>query len=314
MPQILNPSPQTCGAKSEDLAILARGVSRRFGQVKAVADASLTLPRGACSILIGTNGAGKTTLFRLLQGMQTRDGGDLAVLGLDPTTDGGRLRANIGYVPEDGVLGQSWMTVERLISHHRAYYPAWDHDYAEHLSRRLSIKRDRRLSQLSKGQARRIQLVLAMAHRPALLLLDEPTDGLDPIVRSDVLSLLAEHLADTGCSTLISTHIVHEFQGIADRLAVIKRGTVCVDIERDALLANLRSYRGVVPTDWVLPPRLAPHSLRVEVFGRERRWILNGNPKQTREVLTDSGVTLSEVMPLTLEEAALVLLRSEPST
>ncbi len=116
------------------------------------------------------------------------------------------------------------MTCRGLLKHVAAYYPTWDHPYADRLSLAFGLRLDRNVATLSKGESRRLQLVLALAHRPPVLLLDEPTDGLDPVVRSRTLSLLAEHLADTPTTILISTHHIHELESLADHVGVCGTG------------------------------------------------------------------------------------------
>ncbi|WP_122467951.1 ABC transporter ATP-binding protein [Brevundimonas lutea] len=294
------------------LAVAATGVVRRFGRASALRDLTLSLPSGSCCVLVGANGAGKSTFLRVLQGIQSRDAGDLRVLGLDPAIDGARIRANTGYVREDTNLGHRWTTVGRLVDHHRAYYRAWDEAYAALIVRRLNIDLKRRVGQLSKGQARRVQLLLALAHRPALLLLDEPTDGLDPVIRDDALALLAEHLADTGCATLISTHLVHEIKGLADRVALINAGRVSTEQSLDDLQASLRECRGRPPSeDWSPPADLQSQILSVDRLGLERRWILRDDAGRGVERLRQCGVSVTDVRTLSLEQTVLVLLRAE---
>ena len=262
--------------------------------------------------MVGANGSGKSTFIRILQGIQSRDAGELKVLGLDPAIDGARIRANTGYVREDTDLGHRWMTVGRLIDHHRTYYRAWDEPYAALIAARLNIDPKRRVGQLSKGQARRVQLLLALAHRPALLLLDEPTDGLDPVIRDDALALLAEHLADTGCATLISTHLVHEIKGLADRVALIGAGRVSTAQSLDDLQASLRECRGRPPSeDWSTPADLQSQILSVDRLGLERRWILRDEAGRGVERLKQCGVSVTDVRTLSLEQTVLVLLRAE---
>ncbi|HSM06269.1 MAG TPA: ABC transporter ATP-binding protein, partial [Longimicrobiales bacterium] len=177
--------------------IVTRGLVKRFGPVAALDGLDLQVPEGAVYVLVGPNGAGKSTLIRTLLGFVRRDAGTLDVGGVDPREAGGAVRANVGYVPEGHDLGYAWMRVGRLLEQHRVYYPGWDADYAGHLLDAYEVDPGRRCGALSKGQRRRVQLLLALAHRPALLLMDEPTDGLDHVIRDTTLALLSEHLADT---------------------------------------------------------------------------------------------------------------------
>jgi ABC-2 type transport system ATP-binding protein len=148
------------------------------------------------------------------------------------------------------------MTCGRLLQHVAAYYPSWDHAYADHLTRALDLRLQRKVGGLSKGEARRLQLVLALAHRPALLLLDEPTDGLDPLVRKRVLAMLAEHLSDTPTTVMISTHHVYEMETLADHVGVLRDGRLVAQLGRDDLKRTVRRYRIEVPEGWEAPSGL----------------------------------------------------------
>jgi ABC-2 type transport system ATP-binding protein len=137
-----------------------------------------------------------------------------------------KARAQVGYVSERPDHGYRWMTCRGLLKHVAAYHPTWDHPYADRLSLAFGLRLDRKVATLSKGESRRLQLVLALAHRPPVLLLHEPTDGLDPVVRSRTLFLL--HLADTSTTILISTHQIHELESLADHVGVLRDGRLVV--------------------------------------------------------------------------------------
>src|SRR5689334_1654463 len=130
------------------------------------------------------------------------------------------------------------MTCGRLLEHVAAFYPSWDSAYAEHLVKALDIRLDRRTGSLSKGQARRVQLVMAMAHRPPLLLLDEPTEGLDPVARRQLLTLVSEHLSDSPTTMIIATHHVHEVENLADHVGALNAGNLVAQMSRDELDAK----------------------------------------------------------------------------
>ena len=221
-------------------AVTTHALVKHYGKETALAGIDLEIPEGAVYVLIGPNGAGKTTTLRVLMNLERADGGAAQVFGLDTLQRGPEVRAQIGYVPERHDSGYRWLSCERLMAHVAAYYPAWDAAYAGDLTRALDIKPQRKVGTLSKGEARRLQLVLALAHRPPLLLLDEPTDGLDPIVRKRVLTLLAEHLADAPTTVMISTHHVYELESLADHVGVIQRGKLVAQMSRDELKGTAR--------------------------------------------------------------------------
>ena len=223
-------------------AVTTRGLAKRFGSVRALDGLDLQVPEGAVYVLVGPNGAGKSTLIRTLMGLVQYQAGTVNVLGRDPAGRGAEVRAGIGYVPEDYRVGYAWMTVGRLLEHHAVYHPSWDAEYARQLRARYEIDPGRKCHTLSKGQSRRVQLVLALAHRPPLLLLDEPTDGLDHVVRDETLSILSEHLADSPTTVVISTHRVYEVEPLVDHVGVLAEGRLLGQLPRDELHGGLLRY------------------------------------------------------------------------
>jgi len=173
------------------------------------------------------------------------------------------------------------------------------------------VRLERRIGTLSKGETRRVQFVLALAHRPALLLLDEPTDGLDPIARNRALTQLAEHLADTPTTVLISTHHIHEVESLADHVGMLSAGRLVAQMSRDELRRTVLRYRVEVPEGWQAPADLRIASTRRSRGGREMQWTLAGEERDVTARLTASGATVRDVTPLALEEAALAFLGEE---
>ena len=290
-------------------AIQTQGVTKRFGRETALTGVDLQVPEGAVYVLAGANGAGKSTLLRALLNLAPPDAGDVEVLGMRPWKQGPLVRASAGYVPETSEAGYRWMTVGRLLQHQAVYYPHWDHQYAERLARLLEIRPERRIGHLSKGQARRVQLLAALAHRPRLLLLDEPTDGLDPVARDEVLGVLSEHLADTGGTIVISTHLVTEVDRIADHLGVLRDGAMVAQASRERMHEMLRAYRAEGPEGWVGPVDIPGAVLRRSGSGRDMRWTVWGEEKAVVDRITSSGGTVRDVAPLRLDEAVVALLR-----
>ena len=271
------------------LAVATDGVVKRYGRAAALDGVDLRVPEGAVYVLVGPNGAGKSTLVRLLLHLVRADAGRLRVLGLDVRRDGAAARAQIGYVPEGHDLGHPWLRVGRLLRHHAAYRPTWDHAYAERLAAALDVRPDRRCGALSKGESRRVQLLLALAHRPPLLLLDEPGDGLDHLGRDRALTLLTEHLADAPTTVLLSTHRAHEFERLVDHVGVL-RGGFCV------------------PDGWRPPPELAGAALRRSALGRQIDWTVWGDERRVVDGLAGAGAVVREVAPLSLDDAAVAVL------
>lgn len=299
----------TTEPRESTLAFEATSVTRRFGEVAALTDVNLRVPDGAFLLLVGANGAGKTTLLSLFLDFIHPTTGSLRVFGIDPTRDGGRVRAAIGYVPEAGTWPWPEQTIQQFLAYQSVYRSTWDAKYAAHLTRILDLRLDRSIGAASKGEFRRAQLVAALAHQPPALLLDEPTDGLDPLVRARFKEVLAAHLSDHPCTVITSSHLVHEAELFADRLAIMHGGRVTDSVSQDEIRRDIRRIRFRPPTpEWEPPVLPRTRRLRHESRGGEEQWTVWGPYDQVVETLRDAGAAISDVGVLTLEEAAVALL------
>jgi len=292
----------------DEWAIRTSGLRKSFGKTVALRGVDLTVPEGAAYVLVGPNGAGKTTALNILLDLVRADDGKAEALGLDARRDGPALRAQVGYVPEAQKWECGWMKVTDLMAYHGHYFPHWDADYASRLVKRLDVPLDRRYGKLSKGQARRVQIVLALVHRPPLLVLDEPTDGLDPLARETTLSVLAEHMAQYPTTLLISTHLVHETERLADHMGVLRAGELRTQVPVDELQKMLRRYHAQVPDGWSGTAALDGSVVRRSRDGREILWTVWGEEGTVRAQLTEAGAVVEDVRALSLEEAAISLL------
>lgn len=290
------------------LALSTHALVKRYGRTTALAGIDLTVPEGSVYVLVGPNGAGKTTTLAILLDIVVADSGTASVMGLDTRTQGARVRAQIGYVPERGDHVYGWMQVGALMKYHAAYYPSWNDDYAAELVQLFELRPEKKLKTLSKGQQRRVQLLLALAHCPPLLVLDEPTDGLDPVMRAETMSALASHMARFPTTMFISTHQVHEVERFADHLAVMRNGRLELQVSRETLRRNLLEYTMAVPDGWTTPDALHDAVVRRNGAGREIAYAIWGEESDIAGRLTAAGALVRDAAPLTLEEAALALL------
>jgi ABC-2 type transport system ATP-binding protein len=223
-----------------DFVITVSELTRRFGATTALASVSLSLARGAVYGLVGANGAGKTTLIKHILGLLRAEGGSVRVFGLDPVADPDGVLSRIGYLSEENDL-PGWMRVDELIRYTRAFYPTWDDAYAEELRRTFALDAAAKIKNLSRGQRARLGLLTALAYRPELLVLDEPSSGLDPIVRRDILGAVIRTIADEGRTVLFSSHLLHEVEEVADHVTMIHQGRIVVS----APLAEIRESHRV---------------------------------------------------------------------
>ena len=301
-------APARSAVPDGPFAVVTKAVVKRFGSQTVLGGVDLQVPTGAVYVLVGANGAGKSTLLRVLMNLVAPDAGKIRMLGLDPRHSGPQLRAQVGYVPEGSDCGYGWMRVGRLLQHHARLYPNWDEDYVGRLARVFDVQRGRRLRDLSKGEARRVHIVLALAHRPRLLLLDEPTDGLDPVVTAEVLSMLSEYIADTGCTIVMSTHRAHDVDRLTDHVGVLRGGELLAQFSREQMHRLLRVYRADVPSDWTGAPGLNGAVLRRSGLGRRIDWTVWGQQHDVTAHLYRAGAVVREVSPLTLDDAVMTLL------
>ncbi len=217
-----------------DNVIAIRNVTRAFGNKRALDNVSLIVPRGIVYGLVGANGAGKTTLIRHVLGLLKAQSGSVRVFGLDPVKEPVTVLSRVGYLSEEGDL-PGWMRVDELMRYMRAFYPTWDEAYAQDLRCQFDLDPAAKVKTLSKGQKARAGLLVALAYRPELLLLDEPSSGLDPIVRRDILGAIVRTIAEEGRTVLFSSHLLDEVERISDRVAMLKAGRILFTGDMDEI-------------------------------------------------------------------------------
>jgi ABC-2 type transport system ATP-binding protein len=298
--------PRTIDA--ERFAISATALTKRFGDRCAVDAIDLGVPEGGCYLLCGPNGSGKTTTFNMVLGLLRPDSGTVFVAGAQAGPDG-TARARLGHVPEAHLPGYPELRVRDLIEIHSRYRATWDAQYAASLAKTLEVRLEAKAGKLSKGECRRVQLLLALAHRPEVLLLDEPTDGLDRIGRDVFQHLLITHLASTPTTVLVASHVAYELEGLATEVGALRDGRLIAQVTRADLQAKLRAYEFTAPPDWTSPRDLLAG--RRESSGMGRRWTIWGAQDTVVSALTASGAVVRDIASLNLDDATLALLTWE---
>lgn len=222
-------SPATTAGATDALALDIRGLTRHQGTF-TLGPLDLTVPTGSVVGLVGPNGAGKTTAIKALLGVVPFDSGSIRVLGSAP----GQAMDRIGVTLDTPTLAPDWTPLQaaRCISR---FHARWDEKTFTHLLTRFEVPERTHAKDLSRGQGLKLSLALALAHDPELLVLDEPTSGIDPVARLDILDVLRDFMVDPGHSILFSTHITSDLERIADRLHVIARGRTVFDGSLDEL-------------------------------------------------------------------------------
>jgi ABC-2 type transport system ATP-binding protein len=206
-------------------ALETAGLSKRYGRTWALQDCTLTVPAGRVAALVGPNGAGKTTLLHLAAGLLEPTTGSVQVFGSSPTQQPAETLPRLGFVAQDHPLYKGF-SVEDLLTLGRKLNPRWDDVLARARMHKLNIPPDRRAGKLSGGQQAQVALVLALAKRPELLLLDEPLASLDPLARREFLRTLMDAVAESGLTVLLSSHIIGDLERVCDHLIILSASHV----------------------------------------------------------------------------------------
>jgi len=213
------------------------GLSRQFGNNLALDNVSFQADEGRIYGLVGANGAGKTTLIKHLLGLFRVKSGSVRIFGLDPVRHPVDVLKRIGYLSEDRELPE-WMTIDELMRYTQAYHPTWDNAYARQLLATFQLDSRAIIKNLSKGMKAQAALVAAVAHRPDLLILDEPSSGLDVMVREDILEAIVRTITDDGRTVVFSSHLLEEVERMSDHVTMIQQGRITLAGNLDQIQDN----------------------------------------------------------------------------
>jgi len=249
-------------------------LGRRFRTKLALDDVSITVPRGCVFGLVGENGAGKTTLIKHMLGLLRAEQGNVRVFGVDPVANPPAVLSRIGYLSETRDL-PGWMRVEELLHYTQAFYPNWDEGYAEQLRRQFALPPEARIKTLSRGELAKVALLIALAYRPELLVLDEPSSGLDPVVRRDILEAIVRTVADEGRTVFFSSHLLDEIERISDRVAMMVNGRLVLEGPLDQIKESHHQLTLRFENVQTRPPTLAG-ALSITGAGHEWSVVCNG--------------------------------------
>ena len=281
-----------------DLAVELSGVSKKY-RYFTLEDIHLKLPRGQIMGLIGANGAGKSTTIRVLMGLVHQDSGEVRVLGHSMPAEQVAAKWDIGFASEDMRLYDS-MTLDWHMSCIRSIYPNWDRAYAQILLKRFGLRAEQKMKGLSHGQRVKAALLLVLARKPQLLVLDEPTTGLDPVARHEILRELTGVMAEEGRSILFSSHNTQDVEQISDQITFIDRGRIIDSMDKETYLDRWRRLRLEVPLGIELPP--LPGIVGVQRQGRLAVATSNAFVPGLAHAYEHTGVRVQSIESMTLEE------------
>jgi ABC-2 type transport system ATP-binding protein len=285
-------------------AIEIRGLEKQFSRFN-LGPLDLTVPQGAVYGLIGPNGAGKTTTLDLILGLGCEDAGSIKVLGLDHRRDEVAMKQQVGYASPE-VLFHAWGKVHKLIRFVRGFYPSWDDAYCQELLAALHVGMDERIVALSFGSRVKLGLILALAWHPKVLILDEPTAGLDAVSKQQIFSELLQAVQDEERTVLISSHSLTDLERFADHVGMIKQGKLLLEgptsdvVERFQLVDFITDdERDFAPTAGIF----------VRKHERNRWQALVDTRQNSLEAIGAKGARQISTSPVTLEEVVVALSR-----
>jgi ABC-2 type transport system ATP-binding protein len=255
--------------------IVLNSVVKRFGRREVLRDVSLEVMPGQTFAFLGRNGAGKTSTIRMLLGLLAPDDGLVRVLGLNPAKREIEVRRRVGYLAEDQTMF-GWMTVEELIRFVGPFYPTWDNALAGRYARQFDLPLRTKVKRLSKGENVRLGLLLALAHRPEPVILDDPALGLDPIMRKEFNRDLITHLQGEGRTVFYSSHLLHEVEPVADTVAILDRGVIVKQAATERLRDEVK--RVILPASTFHQHRSSFSLLAVEHRGEETSAVVDNAP------------------------------------
>lgn len=278
------------------VVLQARGLRRSFGKVAAVDGVDLEVREGEIYGFLGINGAGKTTTIRMLMGIIAAEAGTIALHGEIERRTTVQQKRRIGYVSQEQTF-YAWMNATQLGRFVGAFYPTWDAAEFTHLLGVLEVPPERRVSQLSGGMKAKLALALALASRPALLILDEPTAGLDPVARREFMQIIVAQARQHQRTTFFSSHLIDEVERCADRIGIIHQGRMRYEGALTDLRAQVRIVRLPGDAAWEIPAGF--EVWRDERAGPARTIVLRAGSGAWTAVTPPAGGVIA---PLSLEE------------
>ena len=271
-----------------------KNVTKTFGDFKALDNLTMTIPQGAVYGLVGPNGAGKSTAIRHLTGIYRPDSGQITLEGL-PICENPQVKQTIGYIPDDIFYFPS-ATMEEMRKFYKGMYPRFDDALFERLYEAFDLPRKTPIRRFSKGMQKQAAFHLTLACRPEVLILDEPVDGLDPVMRRQVMGLILSDVAEHGTTVLISSHNLRELEDVCDHVGIMDHGKML--LERS--LADMQGSTVKVQIVGDIPDGL--EVLHETASGRLKTLVVRGSAEEVTRKIEAENPAYFDVLPLSLEE------------
>ena len=278
--------------------IEVKQVSKSFDGFRALDELNITVPKGTVYGLVGPNGAGKSTIIRHLAGIYRQDAGEVLIDG-EPVYENPTIKEKIAYIPDD-VFYYTQATIRDMMKFYRDVYPRFDSDCFEKLGAAFDLDRKRPIRKLSKGKQKQAAFWLALCLRPEVVILDEPVDGLDPVMRRQVWNLLLGVVAERGTTVLVSSHHLRELEDVCDHVGIMNHGKMLLERSLSELQENIVKIQLAFAEETKLPEDL--QILHRSETGRLQQLILRGKAEELEAKLTALRPLFLDVLPLSLEE------------
>lgn len=278
--------------------IEVRNVIKEFDGFRALDDLSMTVPTGSVYGLVGPNGAGKSTIIRHLTGIYRQDAGEIMIDGA-PVFENPEVKSRIAYIPDD-IFYYANASIREMMDFYRSIYPHFDAERFKKLADVFGLDPKRQMRRLSKGMQKQAAFWIAVSLRPEILILDEPVDGLDPVMRRQIWSIIMADVAENGTTVLVSSHNLRELEDVCDSVGIMNKGKIMIERSLNELQENIVKIQLALPDGESLPEGL--DILHKSNTGRLQSLIMHGTQEELTEKLQSAHPLFIDAVPLTLEE------------
>ncbi|MDD4565682.1 MAG: ABC transporter ATP-binding protein [Eubacteriales bacterium] len=283
-------------------------INKSFDGFKALSDLNLNVKKGSIYGLVGTNGAGKTTLIKHVTGVFKPDDGEILIDG-ENIYENIPIKERMGYIPDDLYFFSTY-NLKESAKFYRTLYPSWNHERYGHMIKKFELSEKRKLSKFSKGMQKQAAFILTMSSMPDYLILDEPIDGLDPIIRKLVWKYIVEDVAEREMTVLVSSHNLRELEGICDSIGILSKGKMMIERDLDELKSDIHKIQVAFRTP-AENPYAGLNVLHKESRGTVDLLIVRNRKDVVEKTIRDSNPVIFDILPLSLEEIFIYELGGE---